>query len=78
LLTKAALLGAGIATIASLSLVGCVEEHRDWSFIQSVGGMAVGIPYRTERGVMLPDMKADSNCLFEIGYTGAPTGVSVT
>jgi hypothetical protein len=38
----------------AILFIGCVVEHKDWEFIQSVGGMSVGKPYRTEKGVMLP------------------------
>jgi hypothetical protein len=42
------------AAVATLLITGCAAEHRDWAFVQSIGGMAVGTPYRTASGVMLP------------------------
>jgi hypothetical protein len=39
----------------ALLLVGaCAGDHRDWAFVQSVGGMALGTPYQTPEGVKLP------------------------
>jgi hypothetical protein len=29
-------------------------EKRDWTFVESVGGLSVGTPYHTAEGVMLP------------------------
>jgi hypothetical protein len=37
-----------------LLCVGCVDEYRDWAFVQSVGGLAIGTPYRTPDGILLP------------------------
>jgi len=42
------------ASLSALLITGCAGEHRDWAFVQSVGGMALGVPYRTASGVMLP------------------------
>jgi len=44
----------GLASMAALLLEACAGEQRDWAFVQSVGGLAVGAPYRTPAGVMLP------------------------
>jgi hypothetical protein len=41
-------------TLAALLVAGCISERRDWVFVQSVGGIAVGNPHRTPSGVMLP------------------------
>lgn len=44
-----------IATAAVVFMGGCAgAQQRDWAFVQSIGGMAVGRPYRTAAGVMLP------------------------
>jgi hypothetical protein len=40
--------------LALLLVAGCAGEHRDWAFVQSVGGMALGTPYRTAKGLMIP------------------------
>ena len=42
--------------LATFVLASCAAaaEQRDWAFIQSVGGMALGTPYRTAEGVLLP------------------------
>lgn len=42
------------AAVAALLVAGCAVEHRDWAFVQSVGGIALGTPYRAASGVMLP------------------------
>ena len=42
------------ASVAALLTTACAAEHRDWAFIQSVRGMALGTPYRTASGIMLP------------------------
>jgi hypothetical protein len=39
---------------AAVLVTSCVAERRDWAFVQSVGGLALGEPYRTASGVMLP------------------------
>jgi len=41
-------------TFAAFLVAGCTSERRDWVFVQSVGGIAVGNPHRTPSGVMLP------------------------
>lgn len=41
-------------SVTALLVTGCVAEHRDWAFVQSIGGMALGTPYRTASGVILP------------------------
>ncbi len=40
--------------VIALSL-GCIPgKSQDWGFVQSVGGIALGVPYRTGTGIMLP------------------------
>jgi hypothetical protein len=53
--------GSTAVVTAALLVTGCdwlvtslAAERRDWMFVQSVGGMALGTPYRTASGVMLP------------------------
>jgi hypothetical protein len=43
-----------LSIFLAILFIGCVVEHKDWEFIQSVGGMSIGKPYRTEKGIMLP------------------------
>lgn len=46
--------------LAAVLLLGaCVGEHRDWAFVQSVGGMALGAPYRTAKGVVMLPVRVD-------------------
>ena len=56
-LALGAAIALSLAAVASCSsLVGWASrEPRDWRFIQSVGGLAIGTPYRSESGnVLLP------------------------
>jgi hypothetical protein len=43
-----------LALLAVLILGACAGEQRNWAFVQAVGGMALGAPYRTPAGMMLP------------------------
>jgi hypothetical protein len=43
-----------VLPMALLLLGACAGDHRDWAFVQSVGGMALGAPTQTTEGVMLP------------------------
>jgi hypothetical protein len=43
-----------ISIFIAFLFVGCSTEQKDWKFIQDVGGMSIGKPYRTEKGIMLP------------------------
>jgi hypothetical protein len=43
-----------ISIFFAFLFIGCVAQHKDWAFIQDVGGMSIGKPYRTEKGIMLP------------------------
>jgi hypothetical protein len=42
-----------LALLVFTSLAGCATQ-RSWTFVQEVGGMSVGAPVRTPRGVVLP------------------------
>jgi hypothetical protein len=42
------------ALLVGVAYSACSGERRDWAFVQSVGGMALGTPYRNASGVMLP------------------------
>jgi hypothetical protein len=44
----------GLASLAALLLAASAVQQRDWAFVRAVGGMALGAPYRTPAGVMLP------------------------
>ena len=37
-----------------LFLAGCVNDQKDWKFIQDIGGMSVGNPYKNSDGIVLP------------------------
>jgi hypothetical protein len=58
--------------IVTLLLSGCalVPKDQPWSFVTSVGGMAIGAPVRTSKGVSLP-VRANVSGLEII--TAAPT-----
>jgi hypothetical protein len=43
----------------------CFAEERDWSFIQAVGGLAIGEPYRENGRLILP-LHCDVSGLAEI------------
>lgn len=43
-----------LPVMAVLASCAAAAEPRDWAFIQSVGGIALGTPYRGAPGVMLP------------------------
>jgi hypothetical protein len=61
-------------TPAILLLLGaCAGGWRDWAFVQSVGGMALGTPYQTPEGVMIP-VRVDVSGLQTI--TTPPTTMS--
>ena len=55
-----------VVTLAGvLLLTGCIDEYRDWGFIQNVGGIAIGQVYKTDRGFSLP-IRVDITGLQEI------------
>jgi hypothetical protein len=49
-----------VAVILLIAVSGCnAVESRDWKFVQSVGGLALGTPWRDNRGHVLLPVQCD-------------------